>query len=213
LVVEDRKNNRRLLVKLLESLGLEVGEAENGQEALEVWERWQPHLVWMDMRMPVMDGHQATRRIKATPRGQSTVIIALTATAFEEDREEVLLEGCDDFVRKPFRKDEIYDMLAKHLGVAFLYAEGPAPPAPGRPTEAAAPAASALSPEALADLPAAWLADLQQATTRADLDLILSLIGQLRGQHPALADALAELAQNYEYKRILDAIEQSGGGR
>ncbi len=102
-----------------------------------MWERWQPHLIWMDMRMPVMDGHEATQKIKATPKGQATVIIALTATVFEEDREQILLEGCDDFVRKPFRKDEIYDMLARHLGVRFLYEEAPALPAPARPAEAA----------------------------------------------------------------------------
>jgi PAS domain S-box-containing protein len=207
LVVEDRENNRRLLVTLLESLGLEVQEAANGQEALEMWERWQPHLIWMDMRMPVMDGHEATQRIKATPQGQATVIIALTATAFEEEREEILLEGCDDFVRKPFRKNEIYDMLAKHLGVRFIYAEE----LPPGPTEAAMPRTDALSPEALAALPASWLADLQQATTRADLNLILSLADQIRGQDAALADALAELAQNYEYKEILTLIDQAGG--
>jgi signal transduction histidine kinase/ActR/RegA family two-component response regulator len=204
LVVEDEESNRRLLFKLLESLGFEVRVATNGQEALEVWQRWQPHLIWMDMRMPVMDGHEATQHIKATPEGRSTVIIALTATAFEEDREEILLEGCDDFVRKPFRKDEIYDMLAKHLGVQYLYEERPAP---GTPTAVA----HALSPEALCDLPAPWLADLEQATTRADLHLILSLVDQIRKDNAALADALTELAQNYEYKRILALIEQCGG--
>jgi CheY-like chemotaxis protein len=213
LVVEDKETNRRLLIRLLESLGFEVQEAVNGQEALKVWQRWQPHLIWMDMRMPVMDGHEATHRIKARPKGQDTVIIALTATAFEEDREQILLEGCDDFVRKPFRKDEIYDMLAKHLGVQFLYEEGPVPQVPARPTEAAAPAAYAPSPEALADLPATWVAELEQATTRADLHLILSLIDQIRGRDTVLADALAEMAQNYEYKKILALIEQSGGAR
>jgi CheY-like chemotaxis protein len=213
LVVEDRENNRRLLVRLLESLGFEVQEAENGQVALEVWEHWQPHLIWMDMQMPVMDGHEATQRIKAAAGGQATAIIALTATAFEEDRAEILLQGCDDFVRKPFRMEEIYDMLAKHLGVEFLYQEGPAPRAPGRPAPAPTPAAPALLPGALAGLPAGWVSDLREATTRADLDLILSLAGQIRGQHPALADALAELAQNYEYKKILAAIEQPGAER
>jgi PAS domain S-box-containing protein len=133
LVVEDKETNRRLLVKLLESLGFDVQEAVNGQQALEMWEHWQPHLIWMDMRMPVMNGHEATQRIKTTPRGQAAIIIALTATAFEEDREQILLEGCDDFVRKPFRKDDIYDMLVKHLGVRFLYEEEPAPPPPAEP--------------------------------------------------------------------------------
>jgi PAS domain S-box-containing protein len=218
LVVEDRETNRRLLVKLLESLGFEVREAANGQEAMEVWEGWQPHLIWMDMRMPVMDGHEATQRIKATQRGQTTVIVALTATAFEEDRERVMLEGCDDFVRKPFRKDEIYDTLARHLGVSFVYEEEPSAPA-----ETAAPARTVLSVEAMATLPASWLADLRGATIKADLNQILTLVEQMcqhAGADPlapdaqatvALADALADLAQNYEYKQILTLIEQAGG--
>ena len=216
LVVEDRDTNRRLLVRLLTDLGppplgFEVQEAANGQEAIEKWERWEPHLIWMDMRMPVMDGHEATKRIKARPKGQATVIIALTATAFEEDRERILLEGCDDFVRKPFRKDEIYDVLVRHLGVRFVYEEEPAKPAVAGPAEAAAPPGYALSAEAVAALPASWLADLQQATTKADLALILSLIEQIRERDAALANALANLAQNYEYKKILTLIEQAGG--
>jgi PAS domain S-box-containing protein len=210
LVTEDKETNRRLLVKLLEPLGFEVKEAVNGQEALEVWERWEPHLIWMDMRMPVMDGYEATRQIKATTKGQATVIIALTATAFEEDRERVLSEGCDDFMRKPFRQDEIFDMLAKYLGVRFIYEEQ-VPPAAVQPAEAAAPLADVLTPAALAALPAGWVADLQQATIRADLNLILTLTDQIRGQNPALADALADLARNFEYKKILTVIEQAGG--
>jgi CheY-like chemotaxis protein len=204
LVVEDEETNRRLLVKLLVSLGFEVQEATNGQEALEVWEHWQPHLVWMDMRMPVMDGREATQRMKATSRGQDTVIIALTATAFEEDREQILLEGCDDFVRKPFRKDEIYDMLVKHLGVRLLYKEAPAPPVPAEP-------AHPLSAQALAALPTDWLADLHRATTKADVHQILSLIDQVRDDDPALAGGLARLARTYQYRKILTLIEQAGG--
>jgi CheY-like chemotaxis protein len=213
LVAEDKETNRQLLVKLLEPLGFEVKEAVNGQEALEVWERWEPHLIWMDMRMPVMDGHEATRRIKATTKGQATVIIALTASAFEEDRERVLLEGCDDFVRKPFREDEIFDMLAKHLGVRFVCEEELALPAAAQPADAAAPPTDVLSPAALATLPGGWVADLQQATIKADLSLILTLIDQIRGQNPALADALADLARDFEYKKLLSLIGQAGGQR
>jgi PAS domain S-box-containing protein len=207
LVVEDKETNRRLLVKLLESLGFEIQEAANGQQALEVWERWQPHLIWMDMRMPVMDGHEATQRIKATPQGQATIVVALTATAFEEDREQILLEGCDDFVRKPFRKDEIYDVLARHLGVEFLHEEAPAVAPPAGPAEPAyVPTA-----EALAALPAGWLADLQRATTKADLPLILRLADHIHAYDADLADGLADLARNYEYRKILTLIEQAGG--
>jgi len=209
LVAEDKETNRQLLVRLLTGLGLppmgfEVKEAANGQKALEIWERWEPHLIWMDMRMPVVDGYEATRRIKATTKGQATVIIALTASAFEEDRERVLAEGCDDFVRKPFRENEIYDMLAKHLRVRFVYDEEQAQLAMAHPVATASLAA------ALAALPAGWMADLQQATIRADLNLILTLIEQIHGQNPALADTLVDWAHNFEYKKILTLIEQSG---
>ena len=102
-----------------------------------------------------MDGYEATRRIKATTKGQATVIVALTASAFEEDRETILSAGCDDVVRKPFRKEEIFDMLAKHLGVRFVYGEEEA--APTAPP--LAEVQEVLTPEALAALPADWLAE------------------------------------------------------
>jgi PAS domain S-box-containing protein len=216
LIVEDRETNRQLLVKLLAGLGppplgFEVREAVNGQEAVEVWGRWEPHLIWMDMRMPIMDGHEATQRIKATPKGQETVIIALTATAFEEDREEILAEGCDDFVRKPFRKGEIFDMLAKHLGVRFIYEQEPVPPGAVEATGPGVPPGVAPPVEALSALPPGWRTELQQATIKADLNQMLSLIEQIRDQHPALADTLAHMALNFEYRVILALIEQAGG--
>ncbi len=85
LAVDDRLESRILLVKLLSSMGFNVRQASNGQEALDIWERWEPHLIWMDMRMPIIDGYKATQRIKETTKGQATVVIALTASAFEED--------------------------------------------------------------------------------------------------------------------------------
>lgn len=103
LVVEDRWESRHLLVKILEAVGFQVREAENGAEAIAIWNDWEPHLIWMDMRMPVMDGYEATRQIKSHLKGQATVIIALTASALEEERTIILSAGCDDFVRKPFR--------------------------------------------------------------------------------------------------------------
>jgi signal transduction histidine kinase/DNA-binding NarL/FixJ family response regulator len=206
LIVDDRETTRQLLVKLLEPLGFEVREAVHGQEAIEIWERWEPHLIWMDMRMPVMDGYEATRRIKATAKGQATVVVALTASAFEEDRGMILAAGCDDVVRKPFRKNEILDALAKYLKVRFVYEEEAAPR-----VAPLAEAQEALTPAALAALPADWLGDLHQATVRADMGRILNLVGQIHQQDPALADALAGLAHDFQYKRILTLIEQAGG--
>lgn len=210
LVVEDRATNRRLLVKFLERLGFEVQEATNGQEAIDAWQRWKPHLIWMDMRMPVMDGREATRLIKSIPGGQSVTIIALTATAFDEDREQILLDGCDDFVRKPFRKDEIFDMLIKHLDVRFIYEEGPTGTSDAVVSSTPFPSKDA---ETLAVQSPEWMTELHQATERADLYRILDLIDQIRGQNPDLADMLSDLAERFEYQKILSLIEEAGGLR
>ena len=205
LIVDDRETTRQLLVKLLKPLGFEVREAVQGQEAIEMWERWEPHLIWMDMRMPVMDGYEATRRIKAVAKGKGTVIVALTASAFDEDQETILSAGCDDIVRKPFRQEEIFDRLAKHLGVCFVYEEEPIQPTSALSEETS----DVLTPVALVALPPDWVTELQQATMKANLNQILALIDQIREQNEALADALADLAQNFDYKKILALIEQA----
>ncbi|MEM8806048.1 MAG: response regulator, partial [Cyanobacteria bacterium P01_G01_bin.38] len=119
LIAEDEPVSRKLLTKLLTSLGFEVRAAANGKEAVELWERWHPDLIWMDMQMPVMDGCEATRWIRDVQALKSPIIIALTASAFEADRERSLAAGCDDFVSKPFRRDEILAKMSQYLGVRY----------------------------------------------------------------------------------------------
>jgi signal transduction histidine kinase/DNA-binding NarL/FixJ family response regulator len=205
LIVEDREVNRKLLLKLLEPLGFEIREALNGQEAIKIWEEWDPHLIWMDMRMPVVDGHEATRRIKATTKGQATVIIALTASAFEEDRRVILSEGCDDFVRKPFREAEIFDRLAKHLGVRFIYEDAVEEKRDEKVAE------SVLTPAALATLPANWVADLYQAAIQADADLVLDLVEQIREQNGPLVGALVSLVHDFRFDTIMTLVQKMEG--
>ena len=125
LIVEDQPENRLLLRRLLEPLGFELREAANGQEAVALFEQWHPDLIWMDIRMPVMDGLEAVRRIRATKAGAETKIIALTAHALEEERSPIMAAGCDDLVRKPFREQEIFDALARHLRLKFIYEKAP----------------------------------------------------------------------------------------
>jgi len=161
------------------------------------------------MRMPVLDGYQATRQIKAAAGSEAPVIIALTASAFEEERERILAAGCDGLVRKPFRKEEIFDMLAKHLGVRFVCEDEPTQAARPKEGFAAAALSKELTAVALTQLPAGLVADLQQATIRADFLRIIDLAEEMRGQAPALADALAELASNFQYQQILDWIERA----
>jgi two-component system sensor histidine kinase/response regulator len=230
LVADDRDTDRRLLMRVLADLAqaggspevrvladleqpgrtLEVREAVNGQEAIEVWEHWRPHLIWMDMRMPVLDGHQATRRIKAQPQGQGTIIVALTATAFEEDRQRILLNGCDDFVRKPFRRSEIHEALARHLHLRFVYEEEQPQPTAPRPSVAVA-----FSEEWLRapSLPKSWVSEMRQAVIQADLDHILALVDRIQARNPDLAVVLTELAGNFDYNGIRALLERMGGER
>jgi len=201
LVADDKWENRRLLVEWLEAAGFAVREAANGQEAIEIWEAWAPQLIWMDMRMPVLDGYEATRRIKATAQGQATVIIALTASAFEHEQAIVRSVGCDDFVRKPVREAMIFDKIAEHLGVQFIYDEPPAMRAAD---------GAALTTAALASLPAELLAALGQAAEEFDPAMVSDAIARIRAHDPAVADGLAQLLANYRFDTI-ETLAQAGG--
>ncbi|GAB4541302.1 MAG: hypothetical protein Kow0063_32010 [Anaerolineae bacterium] len=196
LVVEDTEASRKLLVELLQPLGFELREAVNGQEAIEIWQSWQPHLILMDIRLPVLDGLAATRRIRARQQDGNPppVIIAVTASAFDEDREQILAAGCNDVLRKPLQETELFEALTRHLGVQFVYQDEPEPQA--RPDEA-------LTPARLAVMPAPWLADLQQAALEGDLAWILKLIEQIQEQEPDLAGSLHRLADNFQIEDIL----------
>jgi signal transduction histidine kinase/tetratricopeptide (TPR) repeat protein/ActR/RegA family two-component response regulator len=202
LVVDDRWENRRLLVEWLRIGGFQVREAADGAEAIGLWEAWSPQLIWMDMRMPVMDGYEATRRIKATLKGQATVVIALTASAFEHEQAVVLAAGCDDFVRKPVREALVFEKLAQHLGLRFMYEEQPAAP-PASPGE--------LSPALLAELPAEWITQLRQAVLVADMEQVWISIDQIRERHATLASLLEQLAESYQIDRLQVLVEEVEG--
>jgi len=123
LVAEDMPDNRLLLVQLLSSRGFEVRTAEDGREAIALWNNWNPHLILMDMRMPILDGYETTRQIKATARGSKTVIIAITASVLEEERMDIFAAGCDDVLCKPFQEQALLMKLAEYLDVQYVYAE------------------------------------------------------------------------------------------
>jgi signal transduction histidine kinase/ligand-binding sensor domain-containing protein/CheY-like chemotaxis protein len=202
LVVDDSEVNRKLLVKIFQPVGFQVREAANGVEALAVWEAWEPHLIWLDMRMPVMDGYETTRRIKATTRGMATVIIALTASALEEDKAVILSEGCDDYMRKPFREEDLFEAVAHHLGVRYLYEEIKPETAP---ETSSAGDEQTLAAQLDAAEPA-WLAELERAAILGDVQAIDHLAGQVAVRQPGLAATITRLARQFEHERILAAI-------
>src|SRR5207248_7198126 len=123
LIADDVEDNRQLLAQLLAPLGFEIRLATNGAEAVEGFEEWKPHLILMDFRMPVMDGHEAIRRIRAMAGGAATKIIAVTASAMDDNRQELMEVGADDFIGKPFREAELFQKIHAHVGVEYQYAE------------------------------------------------------------------------------------------
>ncbi len=195
LMAEDHPENRLLLRRILEPLGFDLREAVNGREAVAIFEEWRPHLIWMDIRMPVMDGLEAIRRIKGTDAGAGTKIVALTAHALEEERRAIMAAGCDDFICKPYQYVEILDALTKHLGVRFVY-EKETTPAVALQVNAAA----------LADLPDDLLHTLEQALVRIDMGAVGRAVEAIRAHNPSVADALAALARDTEFGRILRLI-------
>lgn len=204
LIVDDKPLNRQLLVQLLNPFGFELKEAINGQEAVNIWNEWEPHLIWMDMRMPVMDGYVATQQIKLTTKGQATAIIALTASVLEEERAVVLSAGCDDFMRKPFREQQIFAAMNKHIGVRYIYEE---------PIDKAAKTLSktdikdVLTPEALATLPPELLANLASSAKSSDIGEVDRLIQEVKAINSAIGDGFLALANEFEYGKIAASIE------
>ncbi len=210
LIADDKWSNRQLLIKLLNSFGFELREANNGKEAVEIWDEWEPHLIWMDMRMPVMDGYEATKQIKATTKGQATAIIALTASSLEEERAVVLSAGCDDFMRKPFRETDIFDTMNKHIGVRYIYEDlREVQSLTTTKTNTSVDIQAALTPTALAALPFDLLNNLEEATIRSKMNQIDSLINEIRTLNAPLADALAILAEGFEYPKMASLIKQA----
>jgi CheY-like chemotaxis protein len=200
LVAEDKEESRSLLVKLLQTVGFDVREAVNGEEAIEIFKKWHPDFIWMDVRMPEMDGLQAARYIKDTEVGKSTIVAALTAHALEEEKEEILAAGCDDFVRKPFREQDIFDVMARQLDLKYMY-EGEK-----KQVEPVQPGIESY-PEQFAALPADLLSRLHQAVVELDTARTLTLIEQITEQDASIGSIFRKLARKLDYDSLLKLLE------
>jgi PAS domain S-box-containing protein len=285
LVVDDNSDNRKLLVTLFSSIGFAVQEAENGQEAVNLWESWQPHLITMDIQMPVMDGYQATHEIRVREgrkkkedrrrkiedrrnkieerrkkiedrRGDkpdkpdlgdnsklftvncqpstfhysltqdSSVIIALTASAFAESRQRVFAAGCDDFISKPFSQYALLEKVRQHLGVNYIYAEGNPNTSSvesklwgdklsASPTDCSPNAYPLLlsvtdaQPE-LSKMPPQWVTNLYQAACECADTPILELIKQVPPENQILVRTLTDLVYNFRFDTIIEWIDALG---
>ncbi|SKB12189.1 putative Histidine kinase [Planktothrix sp. PCC 11201] len=199
LTVDDKPINRQLLIKLLIPLGFEVKEASNGREAIAIWEEWEPHLIWMDMRMPVMDGYEATKYIKSTTKGNATAVIALTASVLEEEKAIILSAGCDDFLRKPFVEHTIFEALAKHLGVDYIYAET-------QPVLHIIPKQKLIS-ENLKIMSSEWIVQLYKAALEANPTRVLELIEEIPSAEIDLIQFLTKVVRKFQFEQIIELTE------
>jgi two-component system sensor histidine kinase/response regulator len=205
LVAEDNTINRVLLINLLAPLKLEVKEAVNGQEAIDLWTTWHPHLIWMDMRMPIVNGYEATRHIRQIEQEQQlspTVILALTATAFEEKLPEILAVGCDDVLRKPFQAGDMFAMMARHLKLEYCYGAA-APPAAASFSDQ-----PALAAQLLTTMSIDWLQALHRAATRCSDAEISALIQEIPADKTALSTHLNQLTKAFRFDQVLQLLEQ-----
>jgi CheY-like chemotaxis protein len=197
LIVEDQLENQLLLQRLLKDAGfISVKVAQNGAEGIELFQSYHPHFIWMDRRMPVMDGLEATQRIRALPGGKDVKIAAVTASAFDEQREEMLSAGLDDFIRKPYRSAEIFDCMARQLGVHFVHGQ-----------TSHAEADPALSVVSLAKLSGTLRRELADGLILGNTGQLAELMLRIEQQDAALAKILARHVAAFNYLPILKALE------
>jgi CheY-like chemotaxis protein len=200
LVVDDQIENRDWLIKLLTTIGFAVRGADDGDTAIRIWEEWNPRLILMDLHMPFMNGFEATRRIKAGPRGKETVVVVLTASALDADRLAVGKSGADDFLSKPCREDQLLEKMRALLNITYDYEEIEGP----HFAEAGSGA------EGLAQLPEPMVEELRNATFSGNIRRLNVLIGEVReAGDAASARALQELADKYDYDALIRLLEET----
>ncbi len=197
-VADDQRDNRSHLVHLLEPFGFAVRKATNGAEAVALWREWHPHLIVMDMAMPVMDGCEVIRQIKTAPEGRDVVIIVLSATIHDEDREKIIAVGASDLLRKPVLEEDMLAMIQRHLKISF-------DDMPNEKTESAIAEASEvlLQPEMIDAIPPDLLEAMKKAVFRSDDQKLMMLIDQLPPDQSRLASGLRCLAAKFDWE-VLD---------
>jgi PAS domain S-box-containing protein len=198
LIVEDQRDNQLLLSRLMRAVGFQVKLAVNGEQGVQLFQSWYPHFIWMDRRMPVMDGMEATRRIRELPGGKEVKIAAVTASAFAEERNEMLDAGMDDYVRKPYRTSEVYNCLSKHLGVKYIY----------QGADETQEQEVNLTPEMLTGLPKALCNELVNALESLEKERIEEAIRKVATHDKTLQKKLNQLVENFDYPAILRALQK-----
>lgn len=226
LVVDDQVENRLLLTKLIEQIGLEVQEATSGEEAIALWQQWHPHLIWMDLRMSGLDGYETTRQIRAAEQQRQastaarempcetlastpTIIIALTAQASSEDQDLALRAGCNDYLSKPFEANMLFDKMGQHLDLSYIYAELDSVEKDNAEQDSFSIQQQfsanhpLLTADSLAVMPSSWIDELYQTARSCDEEAVLWVIDQIPPEHHDLAIQLRRLTQDFDFLQII----------
>ena len=229
LVVEDNPENAQIVIDLMASVGFEVQSVVNGQQAVACWQTWQPHIILMDWQMPVMNGYEATQTIRTLESQarstihlqasqdsssspsvlfplNNTIIIALTASVFEDTKQECFEAGCDDFLRKPYQQSVLFEMLAQHLNLQYVYDECPQninflhSSSPQNMLQGGIE-------DQLSQLPKPWLAKLHQAAIELDEEQMSQQFVEITSDYPYLATHLTKLFQNLQFDHIVNLTQ------
>jgi two-component system sensor histidine kinase/response regulator len=193
LVVDDEEDNRVVLAELLASAGLAVVVAVDGLDALERFVAEKPDFVFMDVKMPRMDGIEAIRRIRERPDGAKVPIVALSASVYEQESGPVLSQGANAFVAKPFHEQRIWEVLEAELGVSFAVQSG----------EGEGPALRELGRDDVAALGAESLAALRVALENGDVDRAGELLSALGERHAKVVSAFRRRLAEFDIQGAL----------
>jgi two-component system sensor histidine kinase/response regulator len=199
LVVDDEEVNSTLCAQMLGNVGFQTARAANGKDALVQFSVWRPQLILMDMRLPVMDGAEAIRRIRTSPGGRDIKIISVTAGAFEQDQEEAFAAGADDFLAKPFREAELFGKIGALLGAEYVLSK----PAATEPATEQEPGAGERGESKPADLPPEFVRRMCESLVQADYDIMMRLIDEEAGLAAPTRAELRRCLENFEYTRLL----------
>lgn len=201
LIAEDNFENRYLLKSILANIGFTVMEAENGREAIEIFESWQPNLIFMDIRMPVMNGLEATKIIKTKTDNGKVKIIALSAHVFKDETDEILNIGCDDYIAKPFKEMEIFEMLSKHLEIKFIFQETDKDRNQFKSTVD-------INKNTLDDISKELISELNKAVVNLNGKEIIQAIEKIKRENESIGDCLEEIAKMMDYTKLFKLTEE-----
>lgn len=213
LVVDDRWENRAILVGLLQPLGFEIVEATDGQDCLNKAAEFKPDLILTDLVMPVMDGFEATRRIRNSPDFTGVVVIATSASAFDFEQEKSKDAGCDAFLPKPVRAEDLLEKLRVYLGLEWVYEEGNSEKAKGQ-TEENTQHSTFSTQNSFVPPPEEEMAALFDLAMMGDLRGIQEQAAKLEdldSKYVAFTTELRQLAKGFQVKQIREFLKKYRG--